>query len=193
MRRSKRWPWLIVPFLVMGLAKDNTGEMHAINLASDLTPPPFQAQDVWAKPYHAPKLPPKKRRHKSRPRPQVHRRVVEHHESLTTRQKLIHAARNLLGIPYVWGGASRSGADCSGFTKLVYATVGIELPHLAAAQITKGVQVSSPLPGDLVYWASPTSHVMIYYGKGLVIGARHSGTVSQIAPMWGSPTFYRLV
>lgn len=99
-------------------------------------------------------------------------------------------ARRFLGIPYVWGGDSRSGMDCSGFTMTVYAiALGIHLPHFSGAQPQFGHRVTIPSPGDLVSWPG---HVGIYYGKGKVIGARHSGTVSQIYRIYGNPSFYRM-
>jgi cell wall-associated NlpC family hydrolase len=103
---------------------------------------------------------------------------------------VLQVARHYLDIPYVWGGASRAGMDCSGFTLVVYReTFGISLPHSADSQPSYGRQVSRPSPGDLVHWSG---HVAIYYGSGMAIGARHSGTVSQVYPIYGTPTFYRM-
>jgi len=202
LRRSKHVPWLLVPFMVTALAKDNTGEFRVIaQEASDATPPPFHAQDFHLNPMHfkrvipkrkrvaAPKLKPKPppSKPKPKPKPESSQRV------LNRRQQILQAARNLLGIPYVLGGEDRSGIDCSGFTQLVYDAVGIHLPRTAAEQADKYPRVSSPLPGDLVAWNDPATHVMIYYGNGLVIGAHHTGTVSSISPIYGSPSFHRVV
>lgn len=99
-------------------------------------------------------------------------------------------ARSLLGVPYTWGGASASALDCSGFTMLSYAAAGLHLPHASWLQPSFGYRVGTPRPGDLVHWPG---HVMIYYGNGLVIGAHRSGTVSSISPIYGSPSFYRMV
>lgn len=186
---------LLVPFMVAGLAKDNTGEFKAVvKEASDITPPPFAAQDLLMKQGRfmeataAPKPKPK-------PRPRIRKRQPRKPspQAMSKRFQILQAARSLLGIPYVYGGESRSGIDCSGFTQLAYAAVGIHLPRVSNDQIGKGVRVSNPQPGDLVYWSYPHNHVMIYYGGGLVIGAHHTGTVSSISPLYGSPSFYRMV
>lgn len=100
-------------------------------------------------------------------------------------------ARELLGVPYVYGGASTSGLDCSGFTMLAYAAAGIRLPHSSALQPRFGRRVYDPRPGDLVKW--PWNHVAIYLGGGLTIGAHRSGTVSSISSIYGSPSFYRII
>lgn len=103
---------------------------------------------------------------------------------------VLAVARRFLGIPYVWGGASSRGTDCSGFTMMVYAiALHLHLPHFSGAQPRYGHRVRNPSPGDLVSWPG---HVGIYYGRGMVIGARHSGTVSQIYRLYGSPSFYRM-
>src|SRR6266536_769759 len=107
-----------------------------------------------------------------------------------TGNTVVQAARAYLGVPYVWGGESHAGLDCSGFTLVAYRDAfGLTLPHSADAQPAYGRRVSRPAPGDLVHWAG---HVAIYYGNGRVIGARHRGTVSRIYPIYGSPTFYRM-
>src|SRR5689334_12735282 len=74
-----------------------------------------------------------------------------------------HVARLSLeyrGTPYVWGGTSPSGFDCSGFTRFVYARVGIRLPHSSYAQWDSGRHIPRARlrPGDLVFFAG-LSHV----------------------------------
>ena len=89
-----------------------------------------------------------------------------------------------LGTPYVWGGASPSGFDCSGFTMYVYAQVGVSLPHSTYAQYGMGVAVSrSQLqPGDLVFLYG-LGHVGIYIGGGQYIHAPHTGDVVKISSL----------
>jgi peptidoglycan DL-endopeptidase CwlO len=95
---------------------------------------------------------------------------------------VVGIAMRYLGTPYVWGGASPSGFDCSGFTMYVYAQVGVSLPHSSYAQYGMGVSVSrSQLqPGDLVFFYG-LGHVGIYIGGGQYIHAPHTGDVVKIS------------
>jgi cell wall-associated NlpC family hydrolase len=102
-------------------------------------------------------------------------------------------AMQYLGVPYVWGGASPSGFDCSGLTMYVYAQVGVSLPHHAATQYTLGVPVSrSDLqPGDLVFFDG-LGHMGMYIGGGQFIHAPHTGDVVKISSLsdpWYAATY----
>ncbi|MFL5960761.1 MAG: NlpC/P60 family protein [Gaiellaceae bacterium] len=96
---------------------------------------------------------------------------------------VVGIAMQYLGVPYVWGGASPSGFDCSGFVMYVFAQVGISLPHYTVAQWSYGDAVSVPRgelqPGDLVFFAG-LGHVGIYVGNGQFIHAPHTGDVVRI-------------
>lgn len=96
------------------------------------------------------------------------------------------------GVPYVYGGKTPRGFDCSGFTKWVYARVGIRLPDSAAGQARAGRVVSraQARPGDLVVWPG---HVEIYAGNGMRIGANRPGGSVQVRPLYGSPRFVRVL
>jgi cell wall-associated NlpC family hydrolase len=105
---------------------------------------------------------------------------------------VVGIAMRYLGVPYVWGGASPSGFDCSGFVMYVFAQIGVGLPHSSYAQYGMGASVSmSQLqPGDLVFFAG-ASHVGIYIGGGQFIHAPHTGDVVKISSLsgWYASTF----
>jgi len=93
---------------------------------------------------------------------------------------LVDHALSLQGAPYVFGGTSRSGFDCSGYTQYVYKGSGISLPRTAAEQFRVGSSVSRAQlqSGDLVFfstYASGASHVGIYIGGGRFVDASNSG------------------
>jgi peptidoglycan DL-endopeptidase CwlO len=95
-------------------------------------------------------------------------------------------AMQYLGTPYVYGGASPAGFDCSGFIMYVYAQLGVSLPHNAAAQYGYGTPVdrSQLAPGDLVFF-NGLGHAGIYVGGGSFIHSPHTGDVVKISPMSG--------
>lgn len=82
-------------------------------------------------------------------------------------------AMQFVGYPYVYGGSSTSGFDCSGFTQYVYKHFGVTLNRTAAAQSSNGTAVSRSnlQPGDLVMFGSPINHVGIYAGGGRIVHA----------------------
>jgi cell wall-associated NlpC family hydrolase len=104
----------------------------------------------------------------------------------TTHADAATIAARYLGVPYVWGGASPSGFDCSGLVMYVYAQLGVSLPHYTVAQwnATTPIPVSALEPGDLVFFDG-LSHVGIYIGNGEFIHAPHTGTVVQIGTLAG--------
>lgn len=94
---------------------------------------------------------------------------------------IISDGRALQSIPYKWGGTTPSGFDCSGFTSYVFAKNGMTLPRTAAAQYAVGKPVSSPQPGDLVFFAtynSGPSHTGIFIGNNEFISATSSHGVA---------------
>jgi peptidoglycan DL-endopeptidase CwlO len=103
-----------------------------------------------------------------------------------THSAVVAIAMRYLGVPYVWGGASPAGFDCSGLVMYVFAQIGIALPHSSDAQFGMGtpVSLSQLQPGDLVFFDG-ASHVGIYIGGGELIHAPHTGTVVQISRLTG--------
>jgi len=86
-------------------------------------------------------------------------------------QAILDEVGRWYGTPYVYGGSTKNGTDCSGFTQSVYRTVGIEIPRRASRQAAAARNVSrgSLRPGDLVFFntsGSGISHVGIYLGDG---------------------------
>jgi cell wall-associated NlpC family hydrolase len=105
----------------------------------------------------------------------------------------VGVAMQYLGTPYVWGGSSPGGFDCSGFVMYVYAQVGVYLPHLAADQYNYGTPVSRDelAPGDLVFFDG-LGHVGIYIGGDQFIHSPHTGDVVKISSLndgWYSSTY----
>jgi peptidoglycan DL-endopeptidase CwlO len=106
---------------------------------------------------------------------------------------VVGIAMRYLGTPYVWGGASPGGFDCSGLVAYAYSQVGVSLPHYTGAQWNVGVGVSrSDLqPGDLVFF-NGLGHVGIYIGGGQFIHAPHTGDVVKISSLsesWYAATY----
>lgn len=95
----------------------------------------------------------------------------------------VSVAMQYLGTPYVWGGESPSGFDCSGLTKYAYAQVGVGLSHFTGAQWNEGVRVPADqlLPGDLVFFRSDLGHMGMYIGGGQYIHAPQTGDVVKIS------------
>jgi cell wall-associated NlpC family hydrolase len=97
-------------------------------------------------------------------------------------------ALQYLGVPYLWGGASPKGFDCSGLVTYVFAELGVALPHFAAAQWGFGVPVTVAQlqPGDLVFF-DDLNHVGIYLGYDEFIDAPHTGSfvrIDSLADSW---------
>ncbi len=96
-------------------------------------------------------------------------------------QEVANYALNFLGTPYVWGGTTTSGFDCSGFTKYVYQQFGYTLNRTAAQQLNNGYSVSNLEPGDLVFFnntystSAAASHVGIYIGDNQFVHSASGG------------------
>ena len=105
-------------------------------------------------------------------------------------RRVVANSMQYLGVPYVFGGTTPSGFDCSGYVRYVFANAGIYLPRTADAQYQCGYAVSTSelVPGDLVFFSTyeaGPSHVGIYLGDGNFINASSSRGVS-IASLYSS-------
>jgi len=106
---------------------------------------------------------------------------------------LTRDAMRFIGTPYVFGGTTRAGFDCSGYVQHVFAMMGIHLPRTADAQYyALGKKTTHLVVGDLVFfqtYASGPSHVGIYVGNGKFVNASssHGVTVSRLSdPYWAN-------
>lgn len=105
-------------------------------------------------------------------------------------RRIVASSMQYLGVPYVFGGTTPNGFDCSGYVRYVFANAGIYLPRTADAQYECGYPVSTAelVPGDLVFFSTyetGASHVGIYLGDGNFINASSSRGVS-IASLYSS-------
>lgn len=103
---------------------------------------------------------------------------------------IVAEAYKYLGVPYVWGGQSSSGVDCSGLVLLAHRAIGVNLYHYSGSQGSGGRAVSraEALPGDVVCYSG---HVGIYLGNGMMIHAPQTGDVVRVVSVYGSPWFRR--
>jgi cell wall-associated NlpC family hydrolase len=98
-------------------------------------------------------------------------------------QIAIAAAQSVLGTQYVWGSADPSvGFDCSGLVLWSYAQAGVYLPHSSAMMydMLPHLSQSEVVPGDLLFFYSPISHVSLYIGGGMMIDASHPGPGGEV-------------
>ena len=104
--------------------------------------------------------------------------------------QVIAIAMRYLGVPYVYGGSTPRGFDCSGFTGYVYAQLGVTLARSADGQYRSTTRIarSQAVPGDLVFYLSGGSayHVGIYLGGNQMIAAPHTGTVVRVQDIYSA-------
>ena len=108
----------------------------------------------------------------------------------------VDVAQQYLGVPYVWGGESPAGFDCSGLVQYVYGRLGVDLPRTAADQARVGQPVAGladARPGDLLAFHDPVDHIGIYAGNGLMVVAPKTGDVVKVQAVYDQPTAIRRV
>ena len=99
---------------------------------------------------------------------------------------LLAEAQKYTGTPYLWGGSTPAGFDCSGLTSYVFAQFGIALPRTAAMQKNWALPVSDPRPGDLIFFGSPAYHVGIYAGNGMMFDSPRPGMYVGMRQIWNT-------
>ena len=115
-------------------------------------------------------------------------------EAASIGESLVNYGKKFMGVPYVFGGTTPKGFDCSGYTRYVYKSQGVTLPRTADQQykVGKAVSKSQLAPGDLVFFANTykpgISHVGIYAGGNLVLNATSSKGIALVSinsSYWG--------
>jgi len=107
--------------------------------------------------------------------------------------EVVPIALSYLGVPYVWGGSSPAGFDCSGLCQYVYASIGIGLPRTSRSQYTVGQHIARDrldllVPGDLVFFGTDGDpgqihHVGVYVGDGNYLHAPQQGEVVRVSSL----------
>ncbi|MDF1478134.1 C40 family peptidase [Leifsonia sp. H3M29-4] len=102
--------------------------------------------------------------------------------------QVVSIAMQYQGVPYVYGGATPAGFDCSGFVAYVYAQVGVSLPHGVSSAAAVGTPIAweAALPGDMVVMPG---HSGIYLGGGMMIDAPYEGRVVSVNSVWSSSAY----
>jgi peptidoglycan DL-endopeptidase LytE len=106
--------------------------------------------------------------------------------TISKAQAVIDEAKKYIGVPYVWGGSTPAGFDCSGLVNYVFTKVGVSVPRTVATLWAEEKPVSAPNPGDLVFFdinqTGTATHVGIYTGDNKFIHAGSTGvTISDMS------------
>ncbi len=113
-----------------------------------------------------------------------------------TGDTVVATAKQYLGVPYVWGGTTTSGLDCSGLVQLTFKDLGIDLPRVSRDQAREGTAVPSldqARPGDLIAFGTPVNHIAIYVGDGKILEAPQPGQDVHITAIHRTPVAIRRI
>jgi cell wall-associated NlpC family hydrolase len=104
---------------------------------------------------------------------------------------VLAAGREVIGSPYVPGGTTPAGFDCSGFVAYAYGRAGVALPRTTSGIRAAGVVISpaDARPGDILYWPG---HVALYAGPGLRLDANRPGQLVAVRAIYGAPRYIRI-
>jgi cell wall-associated NlpC family hydrolase len=109
---------------------------------------------------------------------------------------IVASAKKYLGVPYVFGGTTSAGIDCSGLVQRAYGDLGINLPRLSWDQARVGTSVpdlGAAQPGDILGFGNPAEHVAIYLGNNMMIAAPQPGESVKIQSVYETPASIRRV
>jgi cell wall-associated NlpC family hydrolase len=113
-----------------------------------------------------------------------------------TGDDIVASAKKYLGVPYVFGGTTSAGIDCSGLVQRAYGDLGIKLPRLSWDQAKTGTAVpdmAHAQPGDILGFGSPAEHVAIYLGNNMMIAAPQPGENVKIQSVYETPASIRRI
>ena len=111
--------------------------------------------------------------------------VANNAAASTKGQAAVEAAKTMIGTPYVYGGTTPAGFDCSGFVQWAHAQAGTQLPRTSGAMAAAGTPVSRAdmQPGDVIVYYAGASHVALYVGDGMMIDSLGSGYTVDYRPV----------
>jgi cell wall-associated NlpC family hydrolase len=113
-----------------------------------------------------------------------------------TGDAIVASAKKYLGVPYVLGGTTSTGIDCSGLVQRAYSDLGISVPRLSWDQAKAGTAVpnmAQAQPGDILGFGQPAEHVAIYLGNNMMIAAPQPGESVKIQSVYETPASIRRI